>query len=63
VVNGLILFLSRGLRLRRNGVRRQVKVLGLVLLLKEARLDLARVLVPDLRGSVHRFRLGRVLDL
>jgi len=36
-------------------------VLGLVLLLKEARLDLVLVLLLDLLGSVRRFRLGRVL--
>jgi hypothetical protein len=61
VASGLILFLSRGLRLRRSGVLRRVRVLGLVLLLKEVLLGLVRVLLLDLLGSGLRFRLGRVL--
>jgi len=60
VASGLIRFRSRGLRLRRSGVLRRVRVLGLVLL-KEARLGLVLVLLRDLLGSGLRFRLGRVL--
>jgi len=63
VASGLILFLSRGLRLRRSGVLLQVRVLGLVLLLKEALLGLGPVRLLDLLGSGLRFRLGRVLGL
>ena len=61
--SGLILFRGRGLRLLRSGVLRRVRVLGLVLLLKEVRLGLVLVLLLGLRGSVRRFRLGRVLGL
>ena len=61
--NGLILFRSRGLRRLRSGFLPWVKVLGLVFfLLKEALLGPALLPLPDLRDSVHRFRLGRVLD-
>jgi len=51
------------LRLLRSGVLRRVRVLGLVLLLKEVRLGLVLVPLLGLRGSVRRFRLGRVLGL
>ena len=62
--NGLILFRNRGLRRLRSGLLPWVKVLGLVLfLLKEALLGPALLPLPDLRDSVHRFHLGRVLDL
>jgi hypothetical protein len=59
--SGLILFQSLGLLLLRSGVLPQARASGLVLRLKAARLGLVRVLFLDLRGSVHRFHLGRVL--
>ena len=59
--NGLILFRNRGLRRLRSGLFHRVRVLGLDLLLKEARLDPVLFLLPDLGDSVPRFRLGRVL--
>jgi hypothetical protein len=59
--SGLILFRSLGLLLLRSGLLPQVRVLDLVLRLKVALLGLVPVLFLDLRGSVHRFRLGRVL--
>jgi hypothetical protein len=61
VVSGLILFRSLGLLLLRSGVLRLAGALGLVLHLKVARLGLVLVLFLGLRGSVRRFRLGRVL--
>jgi hypothetical protein len=61
VVSGLILFRSLGLLLLRSGVLHQVRVSVLVLRLKVALLGLVLVLFLDLRGSVHRFHLGRVL--
>jgi len=59
--SGLILFRSRGLLPLRSGLLRRVRVWGLDLLLKGARLGPVLLPLLDLRDSVHRFRLGRVL--
>ena len=59
--SGQILFRSRGLLPLRSGLLRRVRVSGLDLLFKEALLGPVLLPLPDLRDSVHRFRLGRVL--
>ena len=59
--SGQILFRSRGLLRPRSGLLRRVRVSGLDLFLKEARLGPVLFPLPDLGDSVHRFRLGRVL--
>ena len=61
--NGLILFRSQGSRRLRSGLFHRVRVLGLDLLLKEARLGPVLLPFQDLRDNVHRFLPARVLGL